>query len=152
MCLCGLSKHSPSPSPSLSLTWVLAPPTALYLNPQKRKESNYAISTLWNVYICTVNVFYFDFIMSEKETTHNHELWIFWGKGLSIFLIDPISFNVSVQKTIKLWTVAFFYMGVFFFYLKLKYLQKSVWLSLKTLTFMFVHFEFFTQVIYVQRS
>lgn len=32
------------------------------------KKADYAISTLGNVYICIVYVFYFDFILLEKET------------------------------------------------------------------------------------
>lgn len=33
-----------------------------------KKKADYAISTLGDLYICTVNVFYFDFILLEKET------------------------------------------------------------------------------------
>lgn len=44
----------------------------LYLKIKKKKKvkkkADYAISTLGDLYICTVNVFYFDFILLEKET------------------------------------------------------------------------------------
>lgn len=32
-----------------------------------KKKADYAISTLGDLYICTVNVFYFDFILLEKD-------------------------------------------------------------------------------------
>lgn len=39
-----------------------------------KMKADYAISTHGDLYICTVNVFYFDFILLEKETRENNEL------------------------------------------------------------------------------
>lgn len=50
-----------------------------------KKKADYAISTLGDLYICTVNVFYFDFILLEKETRENNELYIFLGIVIKYF-------------------------------------------------------------------
>lgn len=71
-----------------------------------------------HLYICTVNVFYFDFILLEKETkkTMNCE----FSGNCNYFLILPLAFNILFKKkTIKLWTVAFFLYGSFLFNIKL---------------------------------
>lgn len=61
-----------------------------------KKKVDYAISTLGDLYICTVNVFYFDFILLEKETREKHELWIFLGIVIKYFSHSTPAFNTYV--------------------------------------------------------
>lgn len=91
-----------------------------------KKKADYAISTLADLYICTVNVFYFDFIWLDKDREENNELWNFLGNVIEYFSHSTPFFQYfCLKKTIKLWTVAFFFIWEsLFFNLILKYLQK----------------------------
>lgn len=63
-----------------------------------KKKADYAISTLGDLYICTVNVFYFDFILLEKETRENNELWIFLGIVIKYFSHSTPCFQYLCSK------------------------------------------------------